>query len=1279
MSTHSANTQTVNASTQRVVFSSDRQLFTTTSPIQVGKARRSEPITLPGLYNISKSIDDLLENDPLMKTKIHSQTGEVVTLYNNSKTFSVYNFGQKLPLFKLGNSWYTYVRNINDFYTNRNFLWAGDLTITNNANIGTVEVGTKENDWLQHDGINALIDAQGKMTKIFRKSVDINFSTFISSRISSTITPYGPAWSFGQITAAYTSKIAIDYPKVDTSRKAKVIFGIYDDGNFKLENRIIELQVNNGEKIVCNYNSIGEHLFTAEFDSSVLDGKAYAEVKITPMGKISKVTLDICEVYIPVRKDSNGGYELSFYYSPNMTSSYSKIIPNQKYPSNLPQYLCVKVDDNYNGKIKINKATVAIGLGSKQGEESLININNGEITSKDGNRFIYFTSGPLRGSISPLDFEAEKDLGSIYNQINSKAFDYVAIIPEDNNYFLQLRDYHLTDERNISSFVKAPWQKDSSFEMSNLYKTWISTTHNGKTIEQLHKQSGLTPLYLKLEDVIDIYGSGIYGPYGIINFLSQNPQLKNVCLVSGTTPDYRKLDYNDDPIPYYVQTPGVPTGFFYGSQCGLTSSDDIYTDWRQQSRIVGRIPVFTDSDLTAWIKKRISYNPSDTFSLWTGINKDASFTEKQLQNHGKLPTMIFDDINENSSQPSSGSDSMSRKIFESFKAGTTIGIYQGHGATEYLDENSVLHSIKDEIVDSNNKNEMTTPGCFVWATCDAGRFFANSYTNQKNKNGFYAPLAYHYIAGKKADEEYLNNITSPGDHTKGAVNIIAASSLAAANWEARFVGKIVEKIGSDEDVTWGEVYQYAKKYTTYDQNSKVYHFLGDPSLKVRGNNPRSAKLGSNSSYKNTIPLTLKGDWINKQPLLNNLKIRYDGALSGELTNVLVSSLTDDQKNALLTGGTTVNLDISSIPELTNITFNVYTEHSPDNFEILWSKNKIDIDRSGPTGLNILRPAREEALGNNGNGIIDSQFLCKGSTDGDERSPIAGYQFILTDSASGKSYQSNPLNNLLQTPEFVFKASMITGGRPSGSYELKFIAYDILGNASETTKTIYWRKQSNFYIDSDGDSLSDIWEELYFGNKDYSDGSQDSDGDGITDYDEYLNGTQPYEFYFNLKIGWNMLSLPSEIDDKKLGEIISAIDSFWIFDGSSQKYDTVDKAVVNSIWDESGNIINNYNLSVLKSKLQPLTGFWAFCINEPAEPINYTGTHSKDTVNVKPGWNLVGPAAKHTYSSKTTMENANEWSHDIQKYAPLKNGEFLLPATGYWIFNSTSKNEDLILK
>ena len=44
------------------------------------------------------------------------------------------------------------------------------------------------------------------------------------------------------------------------------------------------------------------------------------------------------------------------------------------------------------------------------------------------------------------------------------------------------------------------------------------------------------------------------------------------------------------------------------------------------------------------------------------------------------------------------------------------------------------------------------------------------------------------------------------------------------------------------------------------------------------------------------------------------------------------------------------------------------------------------------------------------------------------------------------------------------------------------------------------------LDTTGNGLPDEWEIAYFGSLGMTDGSQDSDGDGMTDYEEWIAGT-----------------------------------------------------------------------------------------------------------------------------------------------------------------------------
>jgi hypothetical protein len=73
---------------------------------------------------------------------------------------------------------------------------------------------------------------------------------------------------------------------------------------------------------------------------------------------------------------------------------------------------------------------------------------------------------------------------------------------------------------------------------------------------------------------------------------------------------------------------------------------------------------------------------------------------------------------------------------------------------------------------------------------------------------------------------------------------------------------------------------------------------------------------------------------------------------------------------------------------------------------------------------------------------------------------------------------------------------------AGIYEITFTASDgVLKDARRMTITV----QS--FNDSDGDGMADEWELDHFGTLD-RDGSGDFDGDGISDLDEFLNGSDP---------------------------------------------------------------------------------------------------------------------------------------------------------------------------
>ena len=98
---------------------------------------------------------------------------------------------------------------------------------------------------------------------------------------------------------------------------------------------------------------------------------------------------------------------------------------------------------------------------------------------------------------------------------------------------------------------------------------------------------------------------------------------------------------------------------------------------------------------------------------------------------------------------------------------------------------------------------------------------------------------------------------------------------------------------------------------------------------------------------------------------------------------------------------------------------------------------------------------------------------------------------------------------------------------AGKYEITFKASDgILEDSQRTVFTI------NSISDTDGDGLPDDWEMEYFGTLD-RDGTGDFNENGVSDLDEYLNGTNPLEGAI----------IPGDIDNSKTVDLRDAVLAF----------------------------------------------------------------------------------------------------------------------------------------
>lgn len=103
--------------------------------------------------------------------------------------------------------------------------------------------------------------------------------------------------------------------------------------------------------------------------------------------------------------------------------------------------------------------------------------------------------------------------------------------------------------------------------------------------------------------------------------------------------------------------------------------------------------------------------------------------------------------------------------------------------------------------------------------------------------------------------------------------------------------------------------------------------------------------------------------------------------------------------------------------------------------------------------------------------------------------------------SGASFTLDNTNDSLATYSFDWTPAEGAEGQ-AGRYQLNFIASD--GVLSSNRRMFIDVLSNN---DSDGDGMDDDWEMANFGTLD-QDGTGDFDGDGISDLDEYLNGSDP---------------------------------------------------------------------------------------------------------------------------------------------------------------------------
>ena len=185
-----------------------------------------------------------------------------------------------------------------------------------------------------------------------------------------------------------------------------------------------------------------------------------------------------------------------------------------------------------------------------------------------------------------------------------------------------------------------------------------------------------------------------------------------------------------------------------------------------------------------------------------------------------------------------------------------------------------------------------------------------------------------------------------------------------------------------------------------------------------------------------------------------------------------------------------------------------------NAEVLLSSGSFTVDRTPPEPPTLLAP--------DDNSSLTAAFLQLQVTAQDATSGIDDYQFEIETDAS--EWQNDGVHTLFSAP--------------SQTYLWRSRARDRAGNVSEWSPLFSVNFTNDPDADLDSDGLADSWEAQYFGTLTFTDGSADSDGDGLTDAEEYGAGTHPYEFYIDLRHGWNLLSVPFAGTEESLAGLLT---------------------------------------------------------------------------------------------------------------------------------------------
>lgn len=343
-----------------------------------------------------------------------------------------------------------------------------------------------------------------------------------------------------------------------------------------------------------------------------------------------------------------------------------------------------------------------------------------------------------------------------------------------------------------------------------------------------HTEKGLRPLAMKLADIDNVYGGGIFGTYGLWNLVRRSPNLKYLLIAGSSNRDYKNLQRLKTPSPR-----GIPTFMIHAMQ--LTVSDDEYSDNFRVA--VGRVFVHNAEQLRNWVTKVLDYHPGDRVILLAGDNRQVNATGYQDSHSGVLPSILI-------TADKREAEEVKKDILNAMNnEHADFLTYQGHAQSWNLDRKIIVAEDVGRI----------PPSSWLLSTCNAAYYHADY-------------------------EVFLRDFI--GADGKGAVGAIAATSIAMADMENALVGVALKKLAEKPGSTWGDILNAIKTGMRYDNTVKVFMLIGDPASPCYNPTPRRAVFNVPKDGVEMIDglievdVDLSGPWDDGDTPLSELKLQY---------------------------------------------------------------------------------------------------------------------------------------------------------------------------------------------------------------------------------------------------------------------------------------------------------------------------------------------------------------------------------------------------------------------